>query len=890
MKDINKAYNPQEAEDRIYKKWEDSGYFNPDNLPGKRPEYFSISMPPPNVTGVLHLGHALENTIMDAAIRFQRLKGKKAVIIPGTDHAAVATQARVEKNLIKEGIKDPRKELGREALLLKIREYAENSKTIIIKQIKKMGTSCDWSRLAYTFDEKRSAAVNKVFIKMYNDGLVYRGYRVVNWSVKGQSTCSDDELVHIERDAKFYTFKYDKDFPFEISTTRPETKLGDTAVAVNPKDERYKKYIGQTFTANVGAKELLKIKIIADPEVDPNFGTGALGVTPAHALVDYEMAQKNNLAIIPVIGPDGKMTEEAGNDYAGLTVMAAREKFVQHLKDNGLLSKEEDIKQNVGTSDRFGDVVEVIPMTQWWINVNKEIPGRKKSLKDLMRDAVTIGNNGDKSQIINITPDHYSKLYMQWIDNLRDWCISRQIWWGHRIPVWYCADCGEIIVSENKPEKCTKCGLNNLRQDEDTLDTWFSSGLWTFSTLGWPENIDAKGKKIGDLKAFHPTTWMQMGYEILFFWMARMILMTTYILEEIPFKDVYIHGMLRDKNGQKFSKSLGNGIDPIEVANQFGTDALRLSLISGTSAGNDSRFYEEKVEGNRNFVNKLWNISRFILTSVKEIKRIDKKPKASTLADEWILNQLAALEINANKELEASNFSLATDLLRAFTWNDFADWYLEISKIEKDKDEILLYILERLLILWHPFIPFVTEAIWENFDADDLLMVQVWPSSAKASEGTAFKQFSLIVDIISLIRNLRAENKIEPAKKVNVRMIGGKNAKLLKDQLSIIQGLARIENLEITDKGEKPAQSVGGVVFGVEVYILMEGLVDKAKETERLTKEIEQIKNYIVTLEKKLGNQEFVKNAPKEVVAGEEEKLADAKGKVVKLEEQLKGL
>ena len=888
MKEISKTYNPSENEDKIYKKWEDSGYFNPDNLPGKRSEYFSISMPPPNVTGVLHLGHALENAIMDTALRYHRLKGEKAVLIPGTDHAAVATQARVEKNLIKEGMKDPRKELGREKLLEHIRDYAEKSKSTILKQIRKMGTSCDWSRLAYTFDEQRSKAVNQVFIKMYNDGLIYRGYRVVNWSVKGQSTCSDDELVHIERDAKFYTFKYDKDFPFEISTTRPETKLGDTAVAVNPKDERYQKYIGQTITANVGAKELLKIKIITDPEVDPNFGTGALGVTPAHALVDYEMAQKNNLPIIPVIGPDGRMTDEAGKEYVGLTVIEAREKFVQHLKDNGLLSKEEDIKQNVGTSDRFGDVVEVIPMTQWWINVNKEIPGRNKSLKDLMREAVTIGHKAGKGDIIRIRPEHFSKLYLQWIDNLRDWCISRQIWWGHRIPVWYCQDCGDIISAEKQPSNCPKCGLSNLVQDEDTLDTWFSSGLWTFSTLGWPANIDVNGNKIGDLQKFHPTTWMQMGYEILFPWMARMILMSTYVMDEIPFKDVYIHGILRDKDGRKFSKSLGNGIDPIDVANQYGTDALRLSLLSGMSAGNDAKFYEEKVEGSRNFVNKLWNISRYILTSVKEVKRIEKQPKAKTLADDWILWRLNMLEAGVSKELDQFNFSLASDLLRSFTWNDFADWYLEISKIEKDKDEILLYILERLLILWHPFIPFVTEAIWENFEADDLLMVQSWPRAEKKVK--EIKEFNLVVEIISFIRNLRAENKIEPVKKVNVMMIGGKNVKLLKDQMNIIQGLARIENLEIIDKGEKPAQSIGGVVSGVEVYILLEGLVDKDKESERLTKEIEQIKNYIVTLEKKLGNQEFVKNAPKEVVAVEQEKLAQQQDKLKKLEEQLESL
>jgi valyl-tRNA synthetase len=887
MKEIPKAYNPQEIEDAIYKKWEESGGFNPDNLElPQNADYFSVSMPPPNVTGVLHLGHALENAIMDTALRYHRLKGERAVLIPGTDHAAVATQAKVEKDLIKKGMKDPRKELGREKLLEIIRDYAEKSKATIIKQIKKMGTSCDWSRLAYTFDEQRSQAVNQVFIKMFNDGLIYRGYRVVNWSVAGQSTCSDDELVYVERQAKFYTFKYDKDFPFEISTTRPETKLGDTAVAVNPDDVRYKKYIGQIIKAEVGAQEPLELKIIADEAVDPNFGTGALGVTPAHSMIDYDLAQKHNLKIIPVIGPDGKMTKEAGKDYAGLTVLEAREKFVAKLKAEGLLSKEEDIQQNVGTSDRFGDVIEVLPMTQWWLNVNKKIPGREKSLKDLMREAVTSGYNGDKKQIIKITPEHFQKLYLQWIDNLRDWCISRQIWWGHRIPIWYKnkdQHNQEIFVGAVAPD-------SSWIQDEDTLDTWFSSGLWTFSTLGWPENIDAKGEKIGDLKAFHPTTWMQMGYEILFFWMARMILMTTYILNEIPFKDVYIHGILRDKDGRKFSKSLGNGIDPIDVANQYGTDALRLSLLSGMSAGNDARFYEEKVEGSRNFVNKLWNISRYILTSVKEVKRIFKQPKAETLADEWILARLNILINEVSKELDQFNFSIASDLLREFTRNDLADWYLEISKIEKDKDEILLYILEKLLILWQPIIPFVTEEIWSNFEAEDLLMVQQWPACAKVSAGSGLKDFQLIVDLIGTLRNLRAANKIEPAQKVNVQLIAGKKVRLITEQSEIIKGLARIADLEIIKSGDKPRQALASVAGEVEVYILLEGLINIDKENERLSKEISATKKYIETINKKLSNKEFISNAPKEVVAKEQEKLSEQEERLVKLEEQLKSL
>ncbi len=572
--ELDKAYEAKKFEDEIYKTWEESGYFNPDNLKNAKNPY-CVLMPPPNVTGILHLGHAFENSLLDTEIRYQRMKGKKALLVPGADHAAVATQARVEKELQKQGIKNPREELGREKLLDEIRKYSENSKSIILNQIRKMGTSCDWSRFAYTFDEKRSLAVNTLFKKMYDDGLIYRGYRVVNWTVKGQSTCSDDELVYEEQPVTIYTFKYSKDFPIAIATTRPETKLGDCAVAVNPSDDRYNKFIGQKFTVDVGALNPLTITIIASNDVDINYGTGAVGVTPAHSMIDFEMYEKNKeIGIIPVIGTDGKMNENAGKDYRGLEINEAREKFVNWLKQNDLLIKEEESIHSVGKSDRFGDIVEALPMRQWFVDVNKTIPGKNKSLKQLMKDVFTIGHNGNKKKIIKITPERFVNSYMQWIDNLRDWCISRQIWWGHRIPVWYKGE--EIKVEMESPG-------NDWTQDPDTLDTWFSSGSWTFSTLGWPE-------KTKDLKIYHPTSWMQMGYELLFFWMARMILMSTYALDDIPFKNVYIHGILRAKDGKKFSKSLGNGLDPLEIIEKFGTDALRLSLLKGVTPGNDARY------------------------------------------------------------------------------------------------------------------------------------------------------------------------------------------------------------------------------------------------------------------------------------------------------------
>lgn len=896
--ELIKAYEAKEVEDAIYKKWEHSGYFNPDNLPGERNEKFVISMPPPNVTGILHLGHAFENTLMDIAVRYQRMQGKKALIVPGTDHAAVATQARVENDLKTQGINNPRQELGRDGLLAKIREFTENHKSIIIGQIKKMGTSCDWSRLAYTFDESRSKAVNEIFRNMFSDGLIYRGYRVVNWSVKGQSTCSDDELEYETKKTIVYTFKYSDTFPIAIATTRPETKLGDTAVAVNPDDDRYKHLIGQKFTVDVGAENQLVITIIGDKNVDMNYGTGAVGVTPAHSQIDFEMYQNNKeIGIIPVIGKDGRMLKTAGPNYVGLTVLEAREKFVNWLKENNLYISEEEIEHNVGISDRFKDVVEALPMDQWFIDVNKEIPNRGKTLKDLMREVVTLGHNGDKDKIIKINPERFHNIYLQWIDNLRDWCISRQIWWGHRIPIWYCDDCNDFFYSDIIPEKCSKCESKKLRQDEDTLDTWFSSGAWTFSTLGWPNNNE-------DVKKYHPTTWMQMGYEILFFWMARMILMTTYTLDDIPFKDVYIHGILRAKDGRKFSKSLGNGLDPLEVIEKYGTDALRLSLIKGVSAGNDSRFYEEKIEGARNFVNKFWNISRYIFSTINDAIIIENKPESKTLADEWILSKLEKVTNDLGEYLDKYDFSAGIENLIEFTRDDFADWYLEISKIEKDKDEILLYVLQNLLKLWHPFIPYVTEEIWSKLNSQKLLMIETWPkiigsktglvSKIKGilhlSEDQQLQQFELIKQIIGALRNLRSENKIDPARLVKASLIAGDKNELLESQREILMKLARLENLEIIAFGEKPKDSVATVIGGVEVYLNLTGFIDIEAEKIRLEKDLLATEKYLKGLQMKLENEEFIKNAPTQVVDGEKIKMEEAQAKAEKIKAQLTSL
>ncbi|NQV90599.1 valine--tRNA ligase [Candidatus Uhrbacteria bacterium] len=881
--DIPKAYEAKEYEDSLYSAWEKSGFFNPDNLSG---EPFSIMMPPPNVTGVLHLGHALENTLMDSMIRYQRMRGRKALLLPGTDHAAVATQARVEKNLMEQGIANPREHYGREKLLELIRAYSEESKATILSQIKKLGTSADWSRLAYTFDEQRSRAVNEMFVRMYHDGLIYRGYRVVNWSVKGQSTCSDDELVYVDRASKLYTFKYSKELPFTIATTRPETKLGDTAIAVHPSDERYKQYVGQVFDVEFGGNQL-KLHVIEDEHVDPTFGTGALGVTPAHSPIDFEMYERqkalgNDIGLIQVVGVDGLMTQVAGTAYVGKTVEEARELVVAMLREKNLLVSEEEIEQSVGTSDRFGDIVEAIPMTQWFVAVNKEIPGRGKTLKELMKEAVAVGHNGDRDQKVEITPERFENSYYQWIDNLRDWCISRQIWWGHRIPVWYKG--AEVFCGEHPPE------VQGWTQDADTLDTWFSSGTWTFSTLGWPDTDT-------DFETFHPTSWMQMGYEILFFWMARMILMSTYALDQIPFKQVYIHGMLRDKNGQKFSKSLGNGIDPLDVIEAYSADALRYSLVTGVTPGNDSRFYEEKVEAAQRLVNKLWNISRFILTSVETIEhgKAFKELTPTTLADRWILSRLVRLEEEVSEHMQTADFSQASEKLREFTWNDFADWYLEASKSQRSDestktstDAILVYVLEHLLTYWHPIMPFVTEQIWSYFVDEELLMAHAWPVMRMIDlDLDAEKEMVQLQALIGAIRTIRSENNVAPKQKVNVVIIGGVVLNEDEERSKFIKALAGVNDLNSADVLGDTINVASTVVGSMQVCVSLEGLVDKEAEQVKLSKQYEETLVYIKSLEGKLANETFVSKAPEHVVAGMKQNLADAQKKALTINEQL---
>lgn len=704
---LKKPYDPKATEERIYELWEKSGFFNPDNLPGERKEVFTIMMPPPNVTGVLHMGHALMITLEDIMIRYKRMRGFKTLWLPGTDHAAIATQSRVEKDIQKKEGKS-RHDLGREEMLKRIKDFASQSHDTIISQIKVMGASCDWSREAFTLDEKRNIAVNTVFKKMYDDGLIYRGNRIVNWDPKGQTTISDDEIVYEERTAKLYTFKYSKNFPISISTTRPETKIGDVAVAVHPEDKRYTKFLGKEYDLEFCGVPI-HIKIIADKEVDPIFGTGALGVTPAHSMIDWEIADRHNLPRPQVINEYAKMS--IGDErILGKKTTEAREVIVEWLRSENLLEKEEDVKQNISTAERTGGIIEPLPKLQWFINVNKPIKEREnKTLKDLMREPFEKGE-------IKIIPDYFSKTYFHWIVNLRDWCISRQIWYGHRIPVWY-NEKNEIYCTIKTPEG------DNWKQDEDTLDTWFSSGLWTFSTLGWPE-------KTKDLETYHPTDVLETGYEILFFWVARMVLMSEYALGVIPFKNVFLHGTVRDAKGRKMSKSLNNGIDPLDIAGKFGADAGRMALVVGTAPGTDSKISEDKIKGYKNFSNKIWNITRFILDNVDEDSFEENVKNKLT-------KEFSEITEDITSDMENYRLHLASEKIYQYIWHRFADEILEESKEiikpgdkkAKERKATLVSIWIDCLKILHPFMPFVTEEIWSMIPIKNknLLMVEKWP-------------------------------------------------------------------------------------------------------------------------------------------------------------------
>ncbi|MBN2087572.1 valine--tRNA ligase [Candidatus Peregrinibacteria bacterium] len=897
---MDKAYEAKKYEDDIYKKWEESGVFTADVNSDK--ESFTISMPPPNATGVLHLGHAAFLTIEDIMIRHRRMKGFEALWLPGTDHAAIATESVVIKNLKNEqGIKNPRS-LGREGLVDEIKKYVEKSQGTIRSQIRKMGASCDWSREGYTMDESLNRCVNEVFKKMYDDGLIYRGERVVNWDVALQTTLADDEVEYEEKEGTLYTFEYlsaeqTGGDPMYVATSRPETKLGDTALAIHPDDTRFGHLVGKTFDVEWPHGRKIKVTVIADREVDPEFGTGVVGVTPFHSKVDYDLWQRHKDIIqsypIQVIGEDGFIMETI-DGYAGLSVEEARNKFIEGLKNDGRLKLEEKYAQQLSISYRSKMPVEPLPKLQWFIDVNKrfkiensklKLSKSEMTLKEIMQEVV-------KNHQIRIIPERFEKTYFHWIDNLQDWCISRQIWWGHQVPVWYKDE--EVYVGIESPKG------NEWIRDEDTLDTWFSSALWTWSTLIDPKvaadtslSLNDLLEKSPDFNKFHPTSVMETGYDILFFWVARMILMTTYATGEIPFETVYLHGLIRTRDGSKMSKSKPETcIDPLDMIDKYGTDALRMSVVTGSTPGNDMRLYEEKIQGYRNFTNKLWNASRFVLGILEE-KSIKDEPKIDyeklSDADEWILGKLNDTIQFADKGLMEYRIGEVGQALYDFLWNDFCDWYLELSKGEKQNPAVLYYVLKNILILLHPIIPFSTEVIWGEMPGQNEMLI-----GQKYSEigGKKYNidSTSLIIDVITKIRHLRSENKIEPIQKIPVTIYGNKSINILERGSEDIIRLARISDLTLKGSGEKLANAATDIVNGIEIFVPLDGLVDTEKEKARLEKEISNLSGYIKGLEAKLSNDNFVKNAPKEVVDGEKSKLDEAKDKVEKMTEQLNNL
>jgi valyl-tRNA synthetase len=732
-----KPYSPTEEESVIYKKWEASGYFTPENmikdgLTKPDAEAFTIVLPPPNVTGVLHMGHAMMITVEDILIRYKRMQGFRTLWLPGTDHAAIATQSKVEKEIMKKEGKS-RYDLGREELLSRVNAFAQDSHDTIVNQMKVMGASCDWTREAFTLDEVRTKAVRTVFKKMYDDGLIYRGHKIVNWDPKGQTTISDDEIVYEARKATMYTFKYSKDFPIAISTTRPETKVGDVAVAVHPDDARYAEFVGKTYEVADFCGVPLSITVIADEAVEKDFGTGALGVTPAHSITDWEIADRHNLSRPQVINEYAKMT--VGDErLMGKKVLEAREVIVNWLKEQGLVEKEEVLDQNVGMAERTGGIIEPLPKLQWFINVNKPFTlehsnidtiasGSQTTLKEIMRATVGTGQ-------INIIPDYFTKTYFHWIDNLRDWCISRQIWYGHRVPVWYKGEGEgmEIYTGVEAPEGFDATATDGeWRQDEDTLDTWFSSGMWTFSTLGWPEQTE-------DMKIYHPTSVLETGYDILFPWVARMILMTGYNLGTIPFHTVYLHGLVRDAKGQKMSKSLGNAMDPLDIAAKYGADAGRIALVVGTTPGTDSKISEDKIKGYKLFANKLWNVARFVLSNYSA----ESADASYTDTDADVLAAWHKDIETITASIDDYKLHVAAESIYHFIWDTFANGILEDSKpllasedaaIKQSRQKLLLTLLSESVTVLHPFMPFVTEAIWDVLPIEhkNLLMVQQWP-------------------------------------------------------------------------------------------------------------------------------------------------------------------
>ena len=870
---IPKVYDPVAVEKKWYEYWEKNGCFHVEADSSKKP--FCIVMPPPNITGKLHMGHALDNTLQDILIRWHRMMGDNTLWMPGYDHAGLATQIKVEEEIKKnEGL--TRYDLGREEFLKRVWQWKEQYGERIFTQLKSLGVSCDWDRKRFTLDEGCSKAVREVFVSLYEKGLIYKGTRIINWCVHCNTALSDVEVEHKDDTGHLWYIKYplagEKDQYLTIATTRPETIPGDTAVAVNPKDERYGKLVGKKILLPGTDRE---IPIIADDYVDLQFGTGAVKITPAHDPNDYEMGIRHHLENINVIGLDGKMTKESGK-YVGQDRYECRKNIIADLDAAGLLVKIEDCPHAVGHCQRCGNVVEPLISTQWFVKMGP-----------LVKAAVDCVENG-QTQFV---PPRFTKTYTNWMANIHDWCISRQIWWGHRIPVWYCDDCGAVVASRTDIDKCPKCG-GHVHQDEDALDTWFSSALWPFSTLGWPENTDL-------LKQFYPTSVLVTGYDIIFFWVARMLVMGEEFMKKVPFEKVFIHGLVRDEQGRKMSKSLGNGIDPLEVVNKYGADTLRFMLITGNTPGNDMRFYWSRIESTRNFANKIWNASRFALMN---LDGYDAKAKRApyTLADKWILSRLQHTTKDVTDLLGRFELGEAGRVIYEFIWGEICDWYIELIKprlYNKDNAEerataqyVLCEVLGSAMKLLHPYMPFITEEIWQHLPHEGKsIMLAKWPEYKESLVNADVEAgMTAIMETIKAIRNMRAEVNAAPGHKAPaILLVNDALKNVMEENKGYIQLLGTVDNLTI-DKlsAAKPKNAMTAVVSGVEVYLPLKGLIDVEKETARLQKEIDDMHKEIKRSEGKLNNKGFLAKAPAEVVAKEQAKEDEYKKKLVALQER----
>ena len=869
-RELPKVYEPQQVESKIYKMWEDNGYFRPSDRADAKP--FTIVMPPPNVTGQLHMGHAMDATLQDTLIRFKRMQGYSALWLPGVDHAGIATQIKVEEELRKDGLS--RYDLGREKFLERVWDWKHKYGNRIVEQQKKLGASCDWDRARFTMDEGCSAAVREVFVSLYEQGLIYKGSRIINWCPNCVTALSDAEVEYVDKPGHLWHIRYpltDGSGEVVVATTRPETMLGDTGVCVNPNDERYKHIIGKTVTLPLVNKQ---IPIVADDYAEMEFGTGCVKMTPAHDPNDFEVGLRHNLDVVRVLDDNG-VVNALGGKYEGLDRYEARKQIVSDLQEQGYLVKIEDHAHNVGTCYRCHNDVEPIISAQWFVK-----------MKPLAEEAIRSVNEGETKFV----PERFTKNYMNWMNNIRDWCISRQLWWGHQIPVWYCEECGHMTCTREDPSCCEKCGSEKIERDPDVLDTWFSSALWPFETLGWPE-------KTADLEKFYPTDVLVTGYDIITFWVSRMIVSGLEHMKQAPFHTVLIHGLVRDDKGRKMSKSLGNGIDPLEMIEKYGCDALRMNMVTGNSPGNDMRFYVERCEAMRNFANKLWNASRYVLMNLGEDAKCELPSNdLLSIADKWVLSKLNTLIAEVTENLEKYELGVAVAKIYDFVWDTYCDWYIELTKARLYSEDIrqkntalqvLVYVLDQTLRLLHPFMPFITEEIWQSLPHEgEALIVASWP---EYRVDMAFKveedQMESVMNAIRAIRNRRAEMNVPPSKKAALFILTAMPQVFTEGEGFLLR-LAYADKVELLDS--EPANLDGMVTITTaeaKLYIPMGQLVDVAKELERVAKELEKARKNLASLEGKLSNENFVSRAPEAVVNAEREKAAKARELISQLEQ-----